>query len=341
LTVDTPIEGTPTRPETQSITLAGAGRFFLTFDTDSTGVLFSSMPAAQVAAALNALPSIQAAGGVAVQLLPGGIFTIAFLADGDRAPIVASPFGSEVPLFGSYSPILQDQARSALRFGGQDATGGKGGDITNYSQLGSVKTRVDLIAGNGGDTINHGNILSTTLGVGRGGSITNASLAGNLGNIDPTVPILSYNDETGAVPESVADFVARIRATDGSVPLTDADGNVGLVAGASGDVYLGLPTSAPNGSVTGLKVNNIMSMVAGSVNRIASIQSISGLQLADPNSQRGSDKGAPGLDYLDTEGNLITAPVLGGALVDGAIIAKSDPTLASGGILAGTRVFKL
>ena len=34
-------------------------------------------------------------------------------------------------------------------------------------------------------------------------------------------------------------------------------------------------------------------------------------------------------DYLDENGNLIQAPVLGGELLDGAIIAKNDRALRS------------
>ena len=92
----------------------------------------------------------------------------------------------------------------------------------------------DLIAGNGGNTVNFGSPLDATTKTGRGGSISNIDIAGNIGSVGPNVAILAYNDIfTG---QSVADFVTATLVNGASTALNDALGNVGLVAGATGRV---------------------------------------------------------------------------------------------------------
>jgi hypothetical protein len=79
-----------------------------------------------------------------------------------------------------------------------------------------------------------------------------------------------------------------------------------------------------------------MSAVAGSVDRIASIQTLTNVRVRFEGAIYGADKAVPDPataggrpDYLDEAGNLVTAPVLGGELLDGAIIAKNDRPLRS------------
>jgi hypothetical protein len=72
-----------------------------------------------------------------------------------------------------------------------------------------------------------------------------------------------------------------------------------------------------------------MSAVAGSVDRIASIQIISELTVPFEGAVAGADKAAPDpatfgrVDYLDQDGNLVSDPKLGGRLLDGAIIGQN------------------
>lgn len=252
-----------------------------------------------------------------------------------------------------------------LGFGGKNATGGKGGSITNYLQNVGTEVNVDLIAGNGGNTPNSGSSLAVKTNVGNGGSITNAQVIGNIGRgalpSDEMVAIKSYNDLLGG--QNFADFVAAFITADpgigGVLPLlTDAVGNVGIVVGAHGrvkdnnsDGVLDPSTSGLNGSLTNVHAKSIMSAVAGSVQRIASIRALSNVGVTVTGGAYGSDKGidylgrvmAPGnatpyhdsdapalLDYLITGaiGNpaddlWTNVPPDGGILVDGAIIADT------------------
>jgi len=216
--------------------------------------------------------------------------------------------------------------------------GGNGGSISNFTQPSAVSVRVDLIAGNGGSTINWGAITDSKVGVGRGGSISNSTIAGSIGNVLGGSPILTY----GGAGFLTADFVAGIR--DGSITsIGDSVGNVGLIAGAAGRIANDLANgNAVNGSVTNLSARNIMSMVAGSVDFLASIQKATGINVTIPTGDLGSDKPMFGMfDYLDGGGMAVSAPVLGGSLVDGAIIVKTVPTDENGNALTGTRVFVL
>jgi hypothetical protein len=222
-------------------------------------------------------------------------------------------------------PAYSSLYRSALfTLGTANGLGGTGGSISNFTQPQALQTSVDIIAGNGGDTINYGKILGAS-GVGRGGSITNVNLANDAGKIAPNTAIRAYAE----------DFAEQLR--DGSITeITDDTGNVGVVVGAAGRVRNDLPSS------TG---------VAGSVDRIAAITSISGLQLQNGGTQIGVAKNGyldPNLNdgtvYTFNPANPVARPfattyyaapngsgaylfapgaVQGGALVDGAILTKS------------------
>jgi len=220
-------------------------------------------------------------------------------------------------------------------FGNANGVGGNGGSITNFTQGGSVTTSVDLIAGNGGSTINYGTSdPSEKQHVGTGGSITNVTLAGTVGNTDSTTPIQAYGVTASTPYGSTATYFSTVHDTavnyaadpyGFSAPtISDSDGNVGLVVGAAGRVKGDQPVSLGiNGSVTNLTARAIMSMVAGSVDRLASIQSATNIHVS-LTAPIGTDKAPTGLQYIDTDGvSIINAPVLGGELIDGAIIVKS------------------
>jgi len=268
-------------------------------------------------------------------------------------------------------------------FGGRVGQGGAGGSITGFSEDIGVQARVDLIAGNGGNTVNYGTITSKGF-VGRGGSISNASIAGNIGSgfarditdisltpegrLAANVPIRSYTDldGNGVDDQTVDEFVQanfRFKPTDVFVPITldDSIGNVGIIVGAAGRIKAtqsspGIFTSEAsldgvNGSLSGIKARNLMSAVAGSVNQIAAIQSVSGLSIGFGSGSTfspgvvGSDKDptrlpfpvggidpTPGssFDYLDANGQGILEPQIGGRLVDGALVASRLTGFVSG-----------
>ena len=209
----------------------------------------------------------------------------------------AGKFGKVLVIAGdggsSYSQkVLQpgNATSIALSIGGVDGPGGNGGSILNFTQPTNLDTHVDLIAGNGGDTINHSFGAETAaysaLGLpssasqdnsGRGGSLLNITVTGSIGNSDPNVAIKSYNNFFGG--QTMQQFVDQYIVGNISAPMNDSIGNVGVVAGAAGYVegtavdpvtHIRQPapgTLAPssggiNGSVTNIHAQNIMSMVA-------------------------------------------------------------------------------
>jgi len=224
-----------------------------------------------------------------------------------------------------------------LAFGGVHGVGADGGSITNLQQVGNPTAGVDLIAGNGGSTINYGSSdPSDTTYVGKGGSITSVNLTGTIGNIDHSVPIKSYSST----------FITDMRdaAVNFTTPgFSDANGNVGLVAGAAGRVYGDNPAAqSTNGSVKNLTARAIMSMVAGSVDRVAAIQSAKNITVTLINGDFGSDKGTSGvLDYYDELGNPVNNFVPGGGLIDGAIFTLHPIVNSDGIIVTGSRVFSV
>ena len=242
--------------------------------------------------------------------------------------------------------VSPDQAQKA--FGGRVGQGGLGGSINNFKQDLAIAARVDLIAGNGGGTVNYGTVADPKSFVGKGGSITNTSIRGNIGNIDSTVPMGAYNDrdKDGHIDQSLADFVTdnfRIAPEDALLflppLLDDTFGNVGIIVGGAGRIkeyevspgtLLQLPaTFALNGSLINLSARNLLSAVAGDINQIAAIQVASGIKIGSGVAPFftpgiiGADKlpTLPGNDYLDSNGDKINEPVLDGRLVDGGLVA--------------------
>lgn len=182
-------------------------------------------------------------------------------------------------------------------FGGKVGKGGAGGSITGLTQTGGIGVHVDLIAGNGGDSLNFNPVGTSGVSfVGAGGSVTNVNVEGNLGNVDPSIAIKSYNNVLSG--ESMADFVDRIlRQPTDVTEIDDSHGNVGVVVGASGrlsSIFIGYDTNqnaifksqgafgAVNGDLLNIKAAGIMAAVAGNVEQIAAIRKVSGLTNSDP-----------------------------------------------------------
>ena len=275
----------------------------------------------------------------------------------------------------AFIPNRQDSSLHQVenQFGGRIGRGGDGGSIVGVRQTGQTGAHFDFIAGNGGDTINYGTVLDSPLPyVGRGGSVQDVQVTGDIGNvdlgvvnpgtgvIDPStiVAIKSYNDLLGS-GQGISDYADqkfRVEPLFGVTSFSDADGNVGIIVGSAGRNKLvsqdsvGNPggyTSQPaqrgvNGSLIDIGARNILAAVAGSTDRIASIQLVKNIQVV--NGIVGSDKPRPdasgafgvplffgSFDYYDSAGVLVPSgpqgqspgPVLEGRLFDGAIVGKS------------------
>ncbi len=256
---------------------------------------------------------------------------------------------------------VNDLAHALLAFGGTSGQGGNGGDIANIRQPVSTQTAVDIIAGNGGSTVNASSALSPQTGVGRGGSISNIQMAGTLGSVNRNTslgqianpPIKSYStaDVNGNTTSSLNVFIAFLTGDllnpDGTpFVLTDAVGNVGMVAGAAGNVSGGQPAQdGANGSVTGITASSILSIVAGSVDRVAPVAQISNILVTNPDGVLGADKsinapfGPNGqLDYYNVQGINVANLEAGYRLIDGAIFA-SQIVQTPGQVIVGPRVF--
>jgi hypothetical protein len=261
----------------------------------------------------------------------GGSVTNAVISLGSspqaKGLVIAGAGGDASAFLPSSTDRAPNQAQNA--FGGVIGRGGNGGSIVNFSDGGNLGAHVDLIAGNGGSTLNFGTVTDPKNFVGVGGSIRGVTLTGNAGQIDPTIPIKSYNDLLNG--ETIAEFVqTNIREQFGV--LSDAVGNVGVVVGAAGRnkavvsnpseplTFVDQPAQGSrNGSLIDFSARNLMSAVAGSVDRIASIHVAQGIQI--PGGIIGADKVPVGSrDYLDRDGNPTPNVVLDGRLVDGALV---------------------
>ena len=263
-----------------------------------------------------------------------------------------------------------DLAHTVLAFGGIRGTGGNGGNITNITQPVGAQTAVDLIAGNGGSTINAGTVTSGGSGVGIGGSVTGVTLTGTVGAIsrdvslgaitNPPIKSYSFTNADGTINHSISafiDFLAQPGNTD--FPLIDAVGNVGIVAGQAGLVRGGQPAqNGVNGDVINITATSIMSIVAGSVDRVAPVRVVSGLTVTNSDGVLGADKspnspyGPNGaLDYFvtSTSATPVTSLSAGYSLTgtaadgtplsgDGAIFASVIQSTA-GAPIRGPRVF--
>jgi hypothetical protein len=208
-----------------------------------------------------------------------------------------------------------------------------------------VAVDVDLIAGNGGDTVNYGVSSDSKFFVGTGGSVVNVKVTGEIGNIDPSVPIKSYNDAIHG--QTIADFVdVNFRNNPDALDslLDDNLGSVGIVVGAAGrlqssfvgydsnnqPLYQAEPAAqVHNGSLILVHADRgIEAAVAGSVDAIGAIAKVQDVSVSI--NSIGTDKdgallgGADG--FLDAQGNPIASPVAGGSLIDGALITATKPT---------------
>jgi hypothetical protein len=272
-----------------------------------------------------------------------------------------------------------DLAHALLAFGGSDGIGGNGGNITNITQPSGSETAVDLIAGNGGSTINSGGPLEAVTGVGQGGSVVGINLAGTAGSITRDTstgitypPIKSYTDlnATGTDDVSIAtflatyiggtvstnqttDFVHAFIPNDPSFMLDDAAGNVGIVAGRAGFVKGNRAASdGISGSVEDITASSIMSIVAGSVNNVAPVQVLSGITLSNPDGILGADKSVPTsttsgappngqLDYYSPGVGDVQDLQPGDRLIDGALFAITINQPAGAPFIVGPRVFSV
>ena len=279
----------------------------------------------------------------------GSVLTSTATVGGDafaKILVIAGAGGDAHAFIPNPLDVSPDQAQKA--FGGKVGLGGVGGSITGFQQDLAIAAHVDLIAGNGGGTVNYGTVADPKSFVGKGGSITNTSIRGNIGNIASTVPMGAYNDtdKDGHVDQTLADFVKdnfRISPVDAllNLPplLDDTFGNVGIIVGSAGRIkeyevspgtQFQLPaTFALNGSLINLSARNLLSAVAGDINLIAAIQVASGIKIGSgvapffTPGTIGADKfpTLPGNDYLDSNGDKINEPVLDGRLVDGGFVA--------------------
>jgi len=354
--------------------------------------------------------NIAAAGAGGEGLLAGGAGGSLVTVSMDAGSASGSASGKVVVIAGDGgdSTSVKPQSDTALgvanSIGGVNGAGGNGGNITNFTQPTSTQTHVDIIAGNGGDTLAHSVIAknATFDNSGKGGSITNVAVAGSIGNPENVsgspVPIISYNNIfTGiaggssgnevagcfTMQEFVDNYVLNGSLANASLLtpgnflsdlvfnystgtytsletpvnlLDDTVGNVGLVAGAAGRVeganavaQTVASTDGVNGSVTNVHAENIMSMIAGNVDQVALIQSLSDFGVpaggilgasvpiyfnpvsgGTESTINGTQLSGSNLNYLNTSGVLVTNPLPGGGeLIDGAIMAKNLPILES------------
>lgn len=269
-----------------------------------------------------------------------------------------------------------DLAHTFLAFGGTSGIAGDGGSITRLTQPTSAQTAVDLIAGNGGSTLNYGSSLDLHTNVGRGGSVDTVNVTGTIGATDRNVnsqnnpAIKSYLDTTGTGAENgnLTTFVAatfggvindssqatgpRAFIPNSLVPLDNNLGNVGIVAGVAGHTQGNQPAQdGINGSVQNITASSIMSIVAGSVDRVAPVQLLSNIVATNLGGQLGADKSPnPGVaplfggpdgvvEYLDLNGNIVRNLQPGFRLLDGALFAITIQQPSSGSMLSGPRIF--
>ncbi len=204
-----------------------------------------------------------------------------------------------------------DLAHALLAFGGVTPRAGDGGNITGITQPISTQTAVDLIAGNGGSTLNAGTSLDASTGVGRGGSVVDINLAGTVGAVsrnatlgtadNPPIQAYAVTDNFGETSTlSITAIVDLIALPDDQVTsLNDTfsnagatvSGNVGIVAGAAGTVRNAQPArDGQNGSAQNIEAESIMSIVAGSVSSVAPVSVLSGITVTDPDGVLGVDR---------------------------------------------------
>ena len=266
--------------------------------------------------------------------------------------LIASGEGGDASSF-IVNPIDGTPNQGQNAYGGRVGKGGNGGSIVGITQKGALDPRMDIVAGDGGSTIHYGTVLDKKGFVGIGGSVREVRLACSLGNSAPAVALKNYNDVHAN--ESFGDFVRTdlyseelpVGVPPGTqVFLDDVVGNVGVVVGSAGrnksyvldpennpTIWQSVPSKTGiNGSLVNVFARNLISAVAGSVDRIASIQTYQSVTIVN---EVGGDKNQkfitvpgglpnPVDSFADRNGNETTShePVLEGYMVDGAVVAK-------------------
>jgi len=350
--VSTPSTGDPSSLLGEQITdftynryLAGNGGG----SSSNTGGKGGNVSGLNVSASSGAMAVIAGAGGEG--LLAGGsggsVLNSVVSSGGPEAGgkvLVIAGAGGHATAFTENSNDDGNLNNGAKAFGGKIGKGGNGGSIVGFIQENSIDVSVDLIAGNGGDTLNYGTRRDSKTFVGQGGSIKNINLNGSVGTVDPTRAIKAYNDTDGdgindkTLAEWVQDYI-RVPVDDDGNPILptgigDGVGNVGIVAGAAGRIKAiaveggGFETQpAPGsgkltGTVQNLTARLLMSAIAGDVNSIAAIHVAKNITILS--GLVGADKGVFGtVEYYDLDDNIVSTPVLGGRLLDGAFISDN------------------
>ncbi len=295
-----------------------------------------------VSASSGAIAVVAGAGGVGLQRggNGGSVLSSAVASGGPDTGgkvLVIGGAGGDATAF-TTNPNEPPGSSDPVAFGGKVGRGGKGGNVLNFTQSNSIDVSVDIIAGNGGSTLNYGTSFDTKSFVGKGGSISNLNITGSIGNIAPDVPIRAYNDldGDGTTDVTVAEFVQSVLLQDPLASLNDLLGNVGIVTGAAGRIKAiqvqgggfesqPAPNAAQlNGSVKNVTARLLMSAIAGDVNAIAAIHGAQNINVP-PEGVVGADKNPVGStpDYLDASGAPTSTPVLGGRLIDGAFISDN------------------
>lgn len=227
---------------------------------------------------------------------------------------------------------------------------GNGGDLINSGSTTDLKAKV----GKGGSIIG----VQVAGRIGDTGDPTD--ITSPIKSYNPLYDGIPANDE---ISFFVANSIVQDPRTPSTLPiLNGASGNVGIVVGSKGRVRDGnsdgfldpapdIAGSIPNGSLINVSAQHIMSAVAGNVDQIAAIQVLSNVRVTVVGGEYGSDKsvwGSPSgggtsatsadghifsagstpgsFDYLNADGTYIDKPVIGGRLVDGAIVAKTTRT---------------
>ena len=214
-------------------------------------------------------------------------------------------------------PDTTDLAHTLLAFGGSQGMAGNGGNITNLTQPVGAQTAVDLIAGNGGNTPNASTSVTTSTGVGHGGSISGVTLTGTVGAIsrdltqgvisNPAIQAYAATDEFGTTTEmsisAIVDLLTNVNPFDpngvygaiadnaSAAATLTISGNVGIIAGASGTVRNAQPArDGVNGDVTSIVAQSYLSIVAGSVEAVAPVRNLSGLTITNSDGVLGADR---------------------------------------------------